>query len=173
MFRPGALKSLVVPERIATILSLSDYGSILADTNAPAKILDLRNTNGGDAIDAPNYVYGVSGYHEGLFRIIAKTTNGQGATPTSPGASKNITLSYCFLDDTSISLPSALTIAQNIDVSLVMDLPDSNSSTAAGTRYHATDPIVIGGRYLYTWYTRTAFDSADALVDVDVALIRL
>lgn len=174
--RPGALKSLVTPAKIATILSLSDDGSTSVISNNPAKIIDLRSTSetaNTVPIDGTLLHYGITAYHEGLFRIIAKSTNGQGATPTSPGASKNYTLYYAFLHEATLSLSSALTVLQNIDASLVCDLPDDATSGVAGTRYHATDPFVIGGRYLYTWYTRSAFANANSKVDLQVDLIRL
>jgi hypothetical protein len=171
MFRPVALKSVVVPRSIQTVLSLANDGTTGAITGEGAMIVDLRSTNGGGLVSGD--IYGISDYHEGLFKLEAKSVNGQGATPTSPGASKTYTLYYAFLDDSDVALADAPTILANVDQSLSIALPDSNSSAAAGTRYHATDLFVCAGRYLYLWYDRTAFASADALVDLTVKLIRL
>jgi hypothetical protein len=43
---------------------------------------------------------------------------------------------------------------------------------ATGTRINLTDAFVFGGRYLYTWYDRSAF-AANAKLDVTAKLIRL
>lgn len=47
-----------------------------------------------------------------------------------------------------------------------------SGGSAAGTAIHSTASFVHLGRYLYTWYDRTAF-AADALIDVTAKLIRL
>lgn len=45
--------------------------------------------------------------------------------------------------------------------------------SSAGTAIFQTEPFVHGGRHLYIWYDRTAFASANALIDVEAKLIRL
>lgn len=170
-FRPGALKSLSTPAAVATLLSLANDGSTSAVTGQTSRIIDLQDTNGGGLSVGASDRYGIDGYHEGLFRIVAKTVNGQGGTPTAPGASKSYTLYYAFLHEL-VALADAPTVLQNIDSSLTLNLPNNNSAAAAGTRYHASDNFVIGGRYLYVWYDRSAFD-ANALVDVTAILQRL
>lgn len=45
--------------------------------------------------------------------------------------------------------------------------------SSAGTAIFATQPFVHRGRFMYIWYDRTAFASANALIDVEAKLIRL
>lgn len=157
VLRAPAPKSIPHYQAIATILSLADNGTTGAVADQGAAVFDLQDTT-------------VAEYHEGLLRIEVKTTNGQGGTPTAPGASTSYTIHYAFSDD-EISAADAPTVLQNIDTTLVCNLPNSSASTAAGIRYHATDPFVSAGRYLYVWYDRTAF-SANALVDLTAKLVR-
>ena len=48
-----------------------------------------------------------------------------------------------------------------------------SGGTAAGGAVFATDSFIHGGKYLYVWYDRDAFASANALIDVTAKLVRL
>ena len=146
-----------VSRAILTALTLSDHGTTGAVTNQGGARFDLEQ----DASD----------YHEGRVRFEVKSVNGQGGTPTSPGAAATVTFHYAFLSE-SITASDAPTILPNVDATLVATLPDSNSSGAAGTRYYQTAEFVCGGRYLYIWYDRDAF-AANALIDFTVKLVRV
>lgn len=166
IMRPSAQKSIPQYAPITTILELTDHGST-SPVVAPAgqAVFDLQ------ALE----------YHEGLARIEVWTRNGQGATPTSPGAAATITLHYAFtstaindeddLPDVTSPFVNAHSILANIDDTLVITLPDDSASDDEGTRFHATDPFVVPGRYLYVWYVRDAF-AANALIDLKAKLIR-
>lgn len=154
----------VVPQSrviLSALLALNDHGTTGAVTGQGGVVFDLEQ----DAAD----------YHEGLLRIEVKTTNGQGGTPTSPGAAATFSLRYAFLSErltTPLAATDAPTVLANIRQSLVCTLPNSSASTAAGIRWHATDPFVYSGRYLYVWYDRDAF-AANALIDVAAKLVRV
>jgi hypothetical protein len=154
-----APKSIPFYEVLATLLTLADHGTTGAVTDQGAAKFDLVE---GGANDVP--------YHEGLLKIEAKTTNGQGGTPTSPGSGKTITFKYAFCAD-DLTAADAPTLLANVADSLTITLPDSSSAAVAGQRYHATDPFVASGRYLYIWYDRVAF-AANALVDLTAKLVR-
>jgi hypothetical protein len=154
----SAPPQIVSARAILTVLSLNNVGTTGAVANQGAAKFDIEQ-------DA-------SSYNEGLLKLEVKTTNGQGGTPTTPGSGKKITLHYAFCSD-DLTASDAPTVLANVDATLDCTLPDSNSAAAAGTAYHATDPFVQAGRYLYVWYDRDAFGSANALVDLIAKLVRL
>lgn len=155
--RKIADKSIPSYKAIVTLFNLANNGTISVVTAQSPTKFDLQDSS-------------VADYHEGLAKIEVLTTNGQGATPTSPGAAESFTIFYAFSDE-DLTAADAPTILQNVDASLVCTLPDSSASTAAGIRVHATGPFVVSGRYLYVWYDRTDF-AANALVDLTAKLIR-
>lgn len=108
------------------------------------------------------------GAAHGLLVIGVKTTNGQGGTPTSPGASKKFTLHFAFSTDASIAAADAPTILQTKEQTLDCTLPDSNSATVAGQRHYEHDYVAITGRYLFVWGSTEAFASANAKINADV-----
>ncbi len=111
-------------------------------------------------------------YHEGLLIVEAKTTNGQGDTPTSPGSSKTIAISVAFSND--FIAPSDVTalLSTATITSLTATLPNSNSAGTSGRRYFQSDPFIHRGRYAYVWYTWDAL-AVNASVALTVKLVRL
>lgn len=159
LFISEAPKSIPHAAKVADVYTLNDHGTAGAVTDQSPQRIDLE--------DLSSYAY-----HEGLALFEAKTTNGQGGTPTSPGAAATFTLKYAF-STMLIAAADAPTILQDLASSFVITLPDSNSSAAAGQRIHQSgDPFVVPGRYLYTWYDRDAF-ATNALVDFDIDLVRV
>lgn len=139
----------------APLLTLSEVGSDSELTELVPTRFDTQDDLGGAS---------------GLLILSAKTRNGAGGTPTSPGAGKTVRVQYAFseLELTEDDAPSLL---DNVASSLVCTLPDSATHTdnsPLGTRYNETTALVITGRYLYLWGDTDAFDSANAKIDVTV-----
>jgi len=156
---PEAPKSIQHPVNFAVVLDLNNIGTAGAVTDQSPARVDLE--------DFTNV-----GYHEGLFVIEAKTTNGQGATPTSPGAAAKVKVYWAMTNELVVAA-DAPTVLSTCEQSFDCTLPDSNSAAAAGQRvYQSGDPFVGRGRYLYVWYDRDAF-AADALIDLSVRLLRV
>jgi hypothetical protein len=96
------------------------------------------------------------------------TTNGQGGTPTAPGANKQFKFFYAFHDEGNLTLADVPTLLATKERSLNCDLPNSNSSAAAGQRHHSTvEPVLATGDYMYVWYDIDAL-VANSLIDARV-----
>lgn len=128
-------------------------------------------------------------WHEREVAFYVHTTNGGGGTPTSPGAGKTITVKYGFgnWDDVAATatadaapgnpaLADIPTICQSMGnlQSLVITLPDTSSSSAAGKRlWTPASHLVCTGRYFFAWYDRDGFASANAVVTMKPRLYRI
>jgi hypothetical protein len=156
-----ALKSIPHSENCADVLTLADHGTTGAVTDQGAALFDLESETDTNT------------FHEGLAFFEASTQNGQGGTPTSPGAAVTLTLKYAFVNEKLAAVADATTVLADLATSFVITFPDSSSAAAAGKRIHQSGtPFIIQGRYLYVWYDRDAF-AANALVDVDINLVRV
>jgi len=115
----------------------------------------------------------VSAYHEGLVAVEVFSINGQGATPTSPGAAATFTVKVAFSTFAEVLATDAPTVLGDSAQSFEVTLPDTASSGAAGRRINVFDPFVVRGRYLYLWLDKGSFASADASVEIFYGLIRV
>jgi hypothetical protein len=156
-----ALKSIPHAENCADVLTLDNHGTTGAVTNQGAALFDLEDETETNT------------FHEGLAFFEADTQNGQGGTPTSPGAAATFTLKYAFVNKELAAVADATTVLGTLASSFIITLPDTASAVAAGRRIHQSGtPFIIQGRYLYVWYDRDAF-AANALVDFDINLVRV
>lgn len=164
----AAPKSIPSPGIVSLLLLNGSIGSTGALTNQGVAVVDLSD----DAAAA---------YHEGLLRVEIITVNGQGGTPTTPGAGKTLTVYYAFTSSkitaltgtAGITLSDAPTILAAVASTVTVTLPDSNSTGAAGVVYTQSEPFIHGGRYLYVWYGADAFGSANSKIALVATLIRL
>ncbi|MEW6306182.1 MAG: hypothetical protein AB1705_22175 [Verrucomicrobiota bacterium] len=166
------------PQDTDSLLELQQKQSIASVAQARLKPALL---NGGNPLFTLNDIDGMAASEQAGARIdlladdhqslpaivlVVKTTNGQGATPTSPGPGHAFVLSYAFSHNL-IDLMEALEVLENRTATLSCALPDTDESTAAGQRETASARIPVTGRYLYTWWAGTGF-GGDALIDVTV-----
>jgi hypothetical protein len=140
MKSPGTVLPRNVPfsKSIATILTLTNHGTVGAVTDQGAALVNLYND---DAVD----------WHERRLAIELATTGGKGATPTAVGAAVTFSLFYAFTDTLLTAVADAPTILQTAESSLVCTLPNAVSTRASGTLTLAGNPanldlIVIGSR---------------------------
>lgn len=114
--------------------------------------------------------------NEGNLAFEVKTTNGQGGTPTSPGAAVTLTFYYGFTNFPIAAADVPTICANTADLkSFTVTLPNSASSAAAGQRVwkHASAPIVpVSGRYAFYWYDKQAF-AANAAVLIEPRFVRV
>lgn len=114
--------------------------------------------------------------HEGNLAFEVKTTNGQGGTPTSPGAAVTLTFYYGFTNFPIAAADVPTICASTADLKqFTVTLPNTNSFAAAGQRVwkHATAPIVpVSGRYAFYWYDKQAF-AANAAVLIEPRFVRV
>lgn len=112
-------------------------------------------------------------FHEGLLLAEVTTVNGQGGTPTAPGASKTITVFFAMCDNAALSLSAAPSILGGANLLTVAGaLPNSSSSGNAGTRIFQSDVSIHRGKYGYVWVAWDAL-ATNALVNITVKIIRL
>jgi hypothetical protein len=170
--RPHAPKQTPSTAIIATPISRTE-GSIGVITAQPEGFVDL-NKWAGEPLTAAEVTAGripVLFYHEGIFRLFAKTINGQGGTPTSPGVGKSYTFYFAFSNEQILNA-DAPTVLDAVKQSFSLNLPNTAATDKTGTVIAASDIFPIGGRYLYFWIDRTAF-AANALVQLALNLSRL
>jgi len=161
VYIPEAPKAIARTGVAYPIYALADHGTTGAVTDQEPQCIDLESSENSGT------------YHEGVGVIEIFTRNGQGATPTSPGAAATYTLFWAFCNTKLDNASDAPTLLSALESSLIVTLPDSALTTVAGqTLQRSGDPFIIPGRYLYTWYSRDAF-AANALVDINCDLIRV
>jgi hypothetical protein len=115
-------------------------------------------------------------WHEGNVAFEVKTTNGQGGTPTSPGAAVTMTFKFGFTNFVipAVDVPTVCKDTANLK-SFTITLPNSSVATAAGQRIWQSSvagQYPVTGRYFFWWYDRQAF-AANAQVLVQPALYRI
>lgn len=148
MSRIPAPKQIPSPAVILNLLSLTANGTTGALTNQGATVFDLNDET-------------ICKFNEGLLRIEGTVTDGQGATPTLPGASKNYTIHYAFR---TTPLPSALdapTVLGGTTVKhdLAVVVPNILPTFGAATLTLSSNPlngntIAVGlGTDVYTFVT--------------------
>lgn len=157
-----APKSMPHAAAIKSLYNLSGHGSTSPVTDQLPFELDLQDNSDIDT------------YHEGLAFFEIMTTNGQGGTPTSPGAAVTWTLSYAFvnfqLTDETVDPPIVLA---DLASTFQITLPDTALSTAAGQRiFQSGTPFIIQGRYLYCWFDADAF-ATNAQINLHAKIIRV
>lgn len=149
----------------ANEVSLSVSGVGATTGNSPA-IIDLEE--------------GTVEYHEGNLVFEVSTQNGQGGTPTSPGAAVNINFKVGFFTapDTGATPPLVAADAPTVLATLAdlttltCLLPNSSSAAVAGFRIYRTATLPVRGRFLAYWYDKDAF-AANAVVLVKPRIVRI
>lgn len=136
----------------APILNLTGIGQYPAGTGQNHTQVDLQSPEG---VIPPGLV------------LTAKTTNGSGGSPTSPGAAKKWVLVWAFSNN-QITGSNIQMMLQTRASQLLCTLPDTNLSDASGQREYATTRCDVTGRYLYVWWSSDAYDSGNALIDAVV-----
>jgi hypothetical protein len=172
MSRPVAAKQIPEAAVISTIINDRQEGGTGTLTAQAEGYVDLIKAHFDAVGDSTLVRVPVISYHEGLFRLFAKTVNGQGGTPTAPGASKFYTFYYAFCHQ-EIANADAPTVLDPLKNSFVLNLPNTSATDKTGTIFSASDIFPIAGRYLYFWIDRTAFANANSLVKLRLELVRL
>ena len=143
--------------------------SAVITQSSPGALTDLSPT----IIDLEN---DCEHYNEGFLAFEVKTTNGQGGTPTSPGAAVTLTFKYGFTNFPVAAADVPTVYKDTADLkTLVCTLPNSASSAAAGQRIwkHGTSPVLqVSGRYAFYWYDKQAF-AANAAVLIEPRFVRV
>ncbi len=160
-------KSIPHSRVLQNLYTLADHGTTGAVTDQDPKEFDL------DAL---------SQYHEGLLLFQTTSLNGQGGTPTSPGAAVTFTLDYAYSTVKLNNVGDAPTVLDGVKSSLVHTFPD----TALVASVQATETLTFTGQPLdtetvtlgstvYTFKTTpaSAYDVQISTVDVDQSVMNL
>ena len=141
---------------------LINSGSALIDL---AAIVDFGwGTAAGQNAQKVDLTDNEAGSAPAAVALIARTTKGQGDTPTAPGAAKVWRVQYAFSDNV-IALADAPAVLANRVANLDCSLPNTDT---ADVRENASARVAVTGRYLYVWWFQTGWDSADAKIHGEV-----
>jgi len=153
-------KSIPHSRIIKSLYALADHGTAGAVTDQDPKEFDLDDL--GD-------------YHEGLFMFQLTSLNGQGGTPTSPGAAVTFTLSYAYSTVQLNNPGDAPTTLDGVKTTLVHTFPDNAlvaSAQAAVVLTQTANPTatetVTLGSTVYT-FEATAASAYDVAIGSDLA----
>jgi len=162
---------------------MSNWSSTVSATRLPPKVtlvrsvlatdVQLQVSGVGAATDqSPTIIdleLDTENWNEGTVVFEVKTTNGQGGTPTSPGAAVTMTFKYGFTNF-PIAAADVVTICKDsADLkTFTLTLPNQSVATVAGQRVWkaAAGRLNVDGRYFFYWYDRQAFAlNAQVLVE--------
>lgn len=149
----------VGPTVVATLLAHPGVAGTGSSTGLLASELDLLDDT-------------AIGWHRNVFVAEVATTNGQGSTPTSPGADATITLNIAFSSQKLSAASDAPTILGAVKSTLTCTLKNTSASTAAGKAVYQSPSLQALGKYLYAWLDKSAFAS-NASVAVTARLIAI
>ncbi|MEW6306183.1 MAG: hypothetical protein AB1705_22180 [Verrucomicrobiota bacterium] len=159
--RPADTDSLLELQQKQSIAAVARARQTPALLNGGNPLATFNNLSGSNVIETATCVRVdlLADDHQSLpaLVLVAKTTNGQGATPTSPGTSQTFVLYYAF-SHVAVAVEQAWPVLENRLAFLSCALPDTDASDYTGQRETVSARLPVTGRYLFLWGCTSTLD---------------